>query len=842
MGTTNCANARGVLLACAGLATAGLWGAAAEGEPLFGMSSRHLDGRPQMVAAGDFNGDGHQDVVVVGIAEASKVYLGDGTGELTESASLGTGLGSVVVTDISGDGILDLVGNLTGGIVILVGVGDGSFEAPQVIYTAPSVTAPTVVDLNNDGASELVFGVDVLNVTLDDLVVLTRDDGGAWVTLQTFVGANAHAGISGDFNEDGFQDVVVLASVNRVDVHLNDGNGLLGAATSLTFNNGRGIESGDVDGDGHLDVVIGTTNGIYVGVLFGDGAGGFPTQTVKQVGADNIIVSAPTTPPSPSDTVTQTNGPDIAFGTLGGHPPAINLLDRTGNGVAEIYLLTGPPIDNPNALGSSLLGMTVNTERELIEQESAYVGIDANSAALVDLNKDQRVDAVVTTVFVSNPFGAPSGPHALSIYLRSEKGLQTPRRLTPKSRIRALGVADTDSDGDLDIQFLLGGSDVLQIENQDEDFGPTNPFDNPESFLFEIPNTFSPSSANNSRIYFLDRTGDGVKDLVVGGDSIFTTDRVYLGEGDGGGDFASPDSPFAGGWFQFAFADMNGDGSLENIFVTLSPGFLFVRTTDSETLESVELAPSSITRRAIDIGDLNSDDIPDVVIVGTSTVQVYFGVGDGTLSESLNLELFAANEAVALGDVTQDGLPDIVVGQFNENSSGVWVFENLGNGAFAAAVELDAESETVAVRIADLNGDLINDIAAISFRGMVSLLLAESGGGFAPTQRLKVGAGAYGLEVADVTGDGLSDLVTIGGRQHQIGLGSTFESVVLIESTAQTSIVGDIDGDGFVNGADLAALLMAWGACGEGASCAADVSGDGVVNGEDLAQLLANWS
>ena len=51
-------------------------------------------------------------------------------------------------------------------------------------------------------------------------------------------------------------------------------------------------------------------------------------------------------------------------------------------------------------------------------------------------------------------------------------------------------------------------------------------------------------------------------------------------------------------------------------------------------------------------------------------------------------------------------------------------------------------------------------------------------------------------------------------------------------------LVGDIDGNGLVNGADLAAVLSAWGTKGGGA----DLDGDGSVGGSDLAILLGNWT
>lgn len=51
-----------------------------------------------------------------------------------------------------------------------------------------------------------------------------------------------------------------------------------------------------------------------------------------------------------------------------------------------------------------------------------------------------------------------------------------------------------------------------------------------------------------------------------------------------------------------------------------------------------------------------------------------------------------------------------------------------------------------------------------------------------------------------------------------------------------SSVPGDLDGDGAVGGADLAALLAAWGSPG-----ATDLTGDGTTDGSDLAVLLAAW-
>jgi Matrixin/Dockerin type I domain len=50
-------------------------------------------------------------------------------------------------------------------------------------------------------------------------------------------------------------------------------------------------------------------------------------------------------------------------------------------------------------------------------------------------------------------------------------------------------------------------------------------------------------------------------------------------------------------------------------------------------------------------------------------------------------------------------------------------------------------------------------------------------------------------------------------------------------------VVGDINGDGFVNGTDLGVLLASWGP-----DTFADLNGDGIVDGSDLGLLLSGWT
>ncbi|MFZ9915983.1 MAG: dockerin type I domain-containing protein [Phycisphaerales bacterium] len=83
--------------------------------------------------------------------------------------------------------------------------------------------------------------------------------------------------------------------------------------------------------------------------------------------------------------------------------------------------------------------------------------------------------------------------------------------------------------------------------------------------------------------------------------------------------------------------------------------------------------------------------------------------------------------------------------------------------------------------------------------------------------------------VTDSNGQTAYDLWASTGKSAPVAM----DSAVLNIATATP---GDLNGDGTVNGQDLAILLSAWGGTGP-----ADINGDGTVNGQDLAILLSNW-
>lgn len=194
--------------------------------------------RARALTVGDFNNDGHQDVVVIGWSIVS-AFLGNGDGtfgaEIT-SPALYVDNRSIASGDFDGDGFLDIaVSNQPGNTFIQVsyGNGDGTFAGSVVV-----------------GGGELV-----------------RD--------------NIHVA---DTDGDGDLDIITAGWGSQFRIYENNGSGDF--ATGLVVGEGTGAHNllvvGDVDGDGDADVVTG--RGYDISVHLNDGAGNFAAPQVHAGG------------------------------------------------------------------------------------------------------------------------------------------------------------------------------------------------------------------------------------------------------------------------------------------------------------------------------------------------------------------------------------------------------------------------------------------------------------------------------------------------------------------------------------------------------------------------------
>jgi CxxC motif-containing protein (DUF1111 family) len=90
---------------------------------------------------------------------------------------------------------------------------------------------------------------------------------------------------------------------------------------------------------------------------------------------------------------------------------------------------------------------------------------------------------------------------------------------------------------------------------------------------------------------------------------------------------------------------------------------------------------------------------------------------------------------------------------------------------------------------------------------------------------------AYSDENGDCDEDGISNL-------EEIFLGSPDADGDGVPDDCPAPCLGDFNGDGQINGADLGLMIAAWGSC---SGCPEDLNGDGLVNGADLGLMIAGW-
>jgi hypothetical protein len=133
------------------------------------------------VAVGDFNSDGIPDLAVGDLGDGNgngqgvSVLLGNGDGTFQAARNFAAGYspGSVAVGDFNSDGIRDLGVAGAGGVRVLLGNGDGSFQTPNVSYVAGSDPSSVAVgDFNGDGSADLA----VTNSGSNDVSILLNDN------------------------------------------------------------------------------------------------------------------------------------------------------------------------------------------------------------------------------------------------------------------------------------------------------------------------------------------------------------------------------------------------------------------------------------------------------------------------------------------------------------------------------------------------------------------------------------------------------------------------------------------------------------------------------------------
>jgi hypothetical protein len=377
-----------------GLSLAGVYTRKSDGTgyntPTCAQGASVFNNGASAVLTGDFNLDGKQDALFVSANGTVVLAAGDGAGTLAGAGwwpiSLGANRG--VIADLNADGAPDAVitsaqATGTGGITIMLNNGAGGFSL-STLRSGHHYYSVVVADFNGDGIPDIAARNQSSNAEwgLELFPGLGGGQFGPPQSVSFFIAScagttaqctrpTAQSGFSpstamvaGDFNGDGHPDIIVIdkpdsgqplqpavvVALASVDAGHNvtfalstQGPILVSASTPPVY-----LSSGDLDGDGKLDIVFSkTASGGAVSVQFGNGDGTFGNEAL--LGYSFVLDTAPS-----------------------------RLVDLDGDGRLDII---GPVIagDSSGTTSAFFMGSRVPTSL-------AFNGAPASAAALTSAN------------------------------------------------------------------------------------------------------------------------------------------------------------------------------------------------------------------------------------------------------------------------------------------------------------------------------------------------------------------------------------------------------------------------------------------------------------------------
>ena len=390
--------------------------------PAFGTNYDGITG----VAVADFNGDGKLDIATANQSTVG-IFLGNGDGTFgaeQDFANTNTSAG-VFAGDFNGDGKLDLaVPDRYNGMTILIGNGDGTFSQPNPAFavgTSPNYHS-AIADFNGDGKLDIAAG----NFFDNTVSILIGNGDGTFQAPVTYAtGSAPTATFAGDFNGDGFQDIFLSnANDGTISVLLGNGDGTFKPQKAYAVGaNPYDASVGDLNGDGKLDIAVANVNDGTVSILLGNGDGTFQPQQVLTSGSTTESV-----------TIADPNGDgslDVEAANYGNNTVTVFLNEATATASLAGVTLPGTGMDGVVAtysgdnafMGSmsntlTLPSMTAVTPTIVWAMPAAITTATPLSATQLDATATDASGTAVAGTFVYTPAAGallPVGTQTLSV-------------------------------------------------------------------------------------------------------------------------------------------------------------------------------------------------------------------------------------------------------------------------------------------------------------------------------------------------------------------------------------------------------------------------------------------
>jgi predicted transcriptional regulator len=719
------------------------------------------------VGIGDFNKDGWEDIVIGGYgggpARDTSIFLNDqGSFNTTSDHVLDDmDYGSVNVGDLNDDGYDDLVGNRRN---IHLGGPDGFEHVPDLTFPTPDLVGE-ISDLNGDGHADL------LGSNQTAVKVYYGGSGGPSTTADAvitpaFPVLGVGLGVSGDLNMDGFQDIVVIVAPddgsNLSNVLIFEGaeDGWSSSrVTKWPAEDYRTVTVLDVDVDGFDDIIFQGWFGDEFQTKMALGGVEVPT------GPDRRLVDMVHGPLSPALPETD---PTKLIGVMWSEP--IHLPDGMKWDVLDLRAT----IPEGTSVRTSMLdgsGKTIEGYQDLPDTCIDLMKVPANVhqriRVKVVLTSEANDTTPVLEGLVVKWVDQMAWRDAFHGAFRTERlhGLQVeggrlevgdlggtaPQLLVtslrgdvvynPRSRLfldsggtdyltraplpfettgaMAAAVADANGDGHLDVAFAAHSRSTYDFDAVSMVF-----LGSPVGWR-DLPHwTHNTTGARDVLMEDLD--GDGHVDLVLAQEQDGVTYSVdsllFLGTDSGWGD--EPDVRFrTKGASGVCAKDIDGDGNMDLVFACYSDdsstdtdSMVFLQGEDGFDGDTPDARLATHGARAVAAGDLNGDEIPDLVFANSRTgtgwgaqSSVFLGKEGGGFSNTLIKLPTQGAQDVKVEDLDGDGDRDIVFANLRDgdgdHSVGSPVFLNDGHGGFPASPTATlATTGAMAVEVTDLDG------------------------------------------------------------------------------------------------------------------------------------------
>jgi hypothetical protein len=333
---------------------------------------------PELIAVGDFNGDGNVDLAVnVTGFDMVAIFLGDGKGGFTLQGHVGldTLPKGLAAGDMNRDGHLDLVSCTAWGYTMKLLLGDGlaGFSPANVLKGDGEPTRLVLRDFNNDGNLDIA-----VNAPDEGKIIIYFGDGkgGFAIPATELEHYPKPFGLAaGNFNGDHNLDIVTTTrtGINPGTAHLavllGDGNGDFTQSAFLpVMSRPSSVQVADLNRDGKLDIVAAGAEphngeGNFVATYLGDGAGHATLKQAISLGSGNL------------------KG-DIAVG------------DFNEDGIPDVaYPLTST---SSGTHSQTVLIFFGDGTGKLVAGPSVTVGNEPHTVVTADFNKDGHLDLAVT--------------------------------------------------------------------------------------------------------------------------------------------------------------------------------------------------------------------------------------------------------------------------------------------------------------------------------------------------------------------------------------------------------------------------------------------------------------